>query len=284
VHECARDRLEQLVRYVCRPAISAKRLEAVGPHHVRIWLKNEWKGAKNAVLLTRRELAIRVLAQIPLPKRPSSHYHGIWAPGAKDRDLVVPALGDRVAHNKRKHGAKCAGGDGKDVGDDREGGAGASAGGESGTGKPDSDSGAGTAAPPPLDKPAANDGAAVAPTALIRGGALPTGSAGPTQFGDATAKAISTKLLWAEALKRAWGFDILQCPCGGRRRLLAAIRNPTQIEKILRHIGQWREGSAQGDDDVVAIRGPPGSFDEVDETPGDEFDGVDAPVDQDWAA
>jgi len=39
VRECARDRLEHLVRYVCRPAIEAKRLEAVGPHHVRIWLK-----------------------------------------------------------------------------------------------------------------------------------------------------------------------------------------------------------------------------------------------------
>ena len=35
VHECARDRLEHLVRYVCRPAIAAKRLEAVGDHHIR---------------------------------------------------------------------------------------------------------------------------------------------------------------------------------------------------------------------------------------------------------
>ncbi len=108
VHECTRDRLEHLVRYVCRPAIAAKRLEAVGDHHIRVWLKNEWKGGKTAVVMTRRDFALRVMAQIALPKRASTHYNGIRAPGAKDRDLVVPALGDRVAHNKRKHGAKFA--------------------------------------------------------------------------------------------------------------------------------------------------------------------------------
>lgn len=66
VHECARDRLEHLVRYVCRPAIAAKRLEAVGDHHIRIWLKNEWKGGKTAVVMTRRDFALRVMAQIPI--------------------------------------------------------------------------------------------------------------------------------------------------------------------------------------------------------------------------
>ncbi|MBM4342827.1 MAG: hypothetical protein FJ100_05570 [Deltaproteobacteria bacterium] len=35
VHECARDRLDHLVRYVCRPTIAANRLEAVGPRHAR---------------------------------------------------------------------------------------------------------------------------------------------------------------------------------------------------------------------------------------------------------
>ena len=35
---------------------------------------------------------------------------------------------------------------------------------------------------------------------------------------------------------------------------------------------------------MIAIRGPPDSFDEVDETPGDKFDGVDDPVEADWAA
>ena len=102
VHECARDRLEHLVRYVCRPVIAAKRLEEVGADRVRIWLKNEWKGGKNAVVMSRRDLAARVLAQIPLPRRASVRYHGLWAPAARDRALVVPALGARVEHNRRK--------------------------------------------------------------------------------------------------------------------------------------------------------------------------------------
>ncbi len=50
------------------------------------------------------------------------------------------------------------------------------------------------------------------------------------------------------------------------------------------HAGQWREAGERDADDVIAIRGPPGSFDEVDEAPGDKFDGVDDPVEQDWAA
>ena len=67
--------------------------------------------------------------------------------------------------------------------------------------------------------------------------------------------------------------------------MIAAIRSPAQVEKILRHVGQWREAGDRDGDDVIAIRGPPGTFDdEVDEAPGDKFDGVDDPVQMDWAA
>jgi len=279
VHECARDRLEHLVRYVCRPAIAAKRLEAVGPHQIRIWLKNEWKGGKNAVILSRRELAVRILAQIPLPRRASVHYSGIWAPGAHDRDLVVPALGARVAHNKRKHGAKCT-----VEGQEHDPVAEAPAGAEAPCASP-------TPALPLLDEPAANDATTTAvPAAALAAGATPatSGATGPspTPIGDAAAKAVKTKLLWAEALQRAFGWDLLTCVhCGGRRKMIAVIRNPAQVEKILRHIGEWREAGDRDDDSAIAIRGPPGTFDEdVDETPADKFDGVDDPVELDWAA
>jgi hypothetical protein len=45
---------------------------------------------------------------------------------------------------------------------------------------------------------------------------------------------------------------VLQCPCGGRRRLLAAVVAPSQVEKILRHVRLWTTH-----DDVIAIRGTP---------------------------
>ncbi|MBM4345179.1 MAG: hypothetical protein FJ100_17550 [Deltaproteobacteria bacterium] len=96
---------------------------------------------------------------------------------------------------------------------------------------------------------------------------------------------MKTKLLWAEALRRAFGFSVEQCPCGGRRKLIAVIRNPAQVEKILRHIGEWREAGHRDNDSAIAIRGPPGTFNEdVDETPADKFDGVDDPVELEWAA
>ncbi|MBM4345963.1 MAG: hypothetical protein FJ100_21525 [Deltaproteobacteria bacterium] len=67
--------------------------------------------------------------------------------------------------------------------------------------------------------------------------------------------------------------------------MIAVIRNPAQVEKILRHVGEWREAGDRDDDSTIAIRGPPGTFDEdVDEAPADKFDGVDDPVELDWAA
>lgn len=236
VHECARERLEHLVRYVCRPVIAVKRLEAVGPHHVRIWLKNEWKGGKNAVLLTRRELTVRIVAQIPLPRVAGVRYHGIWAPAANDRDLVVPALSARCAHNKRKGKTPAANDDGGDDGP---------AGGESDPRQPDH------------------------------------GTSETDDGGKAALAAKDTRLRWAEALKRAFGFEIMECPCGGRRQLLAAVQSSVQIEKILRHVGLWQQQH-----DVIAIRGPPGEdLYPADELPGPEFDAVDEmPADEDLAA
>jgi hypothetical protein len=44
--------------------------------------------------------------------------------------------------------------------------------------------------------------------------------------------------LWAQLMRRAFGFDVLACPrCGGRLRLLALIQHRTAVERILRHLG-----------------------------------------------
>ncbi len=45
------------------------------------------------------------------------------------------------------------------------------------------------------------------------------------------------RLSWAELLKRVWLEDILRCPCGGKRQVLAMVFNPESIERILRHLG-----------------------------------------------
>ena len=44
--------------------------------------------------------------------------------------------------------------------------------------------------------------------------------------------------LWAEFIRRSFGFDVLECPrCGGRPQLIAVIEGPAVIERILRHPG-----------------------------------------------
>jgi putative transposase/transposase-like zinc-binding protein len=44
--------------------------------------------------------------------------------------------------------------------------------------------------------------------------------------------------LWAELMRRAFGYDLLSCPnCGGTMELLSVILEPTAIRKILSHLG-----------------------------------------------
>ncbi len=42
---------------------------------------------------------------------------------------------------------------------------------------------------------------------------------------------------WAELVQRVFLVDVLDCPCGGRRRVLAMVFDPRSIERILRHLG-----------------------------------------------
>jgi hypothetical protein len=44
--------------------------------------------------------------------------------------------------------------------------------------------------------------------------------------------------LWADLMRRTFGFDVLACPrCGGRLRWIAVIDHTPVIEKILGHLG-----------------------------------------------
>jgi hypothetical protein len=46
-----------------------------------------------------------------------------------------------------------------------------------------------------------------------------------------------SNLLWADLMRRSFGFDVLACAtCGGRLQLVALIQDPRVIERILRHL------------------------------------------------
>jgi hypothetical protein len=51
---------------------------------------------------------------------------------------------------------------------------------------------------------------------------------------EPTERETSTRMLYQEAMRRAFGLEILKCPCGGRRVVLAAIKDAVQLERILR--------------------------------------------------
>ncbi|MSQ84461.1 MAG: hypothetical protein EXR77_16535 [Myxococcales bacterium] len=101
---------------------------------------------------------------------------------------------------------------------------------------------------------------------------------------EAHERAASTKLTWAEALKRAFYFDVLACPCGGRRQVIAAIRQPAEVEKILKHVKLWPDDGAKDDSEIIAIRGPPADLMAQDEAPDGRWDGWDEPQELDWVA
>jgi len=57
---------------------------------------------------------------------------------------------------------------------------------------------------------------------------------GRTSLGDGL---LPTRLDWATLLRRVYFEDVLVCPCGGRRRILADITEPAGIAAILDHLG-----------------------------------------------
>ncbi len=92
---------------------------------------------------------------------------------------------------------------------------------------------------------------------------------------------------WAACQKRAFLWDVLNCPCGGRRSVIAAIQDRAEITRFLRHpstsSGQvlqlWRDA-----DDIQAVHGPPDLLEPPDEPGGDQWDGVDDLQPLDWVA
>ncbi len=99
------------------------------------------------------------------------------------------------------------------------------------------------------------------------------------------ARQTSGRLAWSVAMRLAWKVDVLQCDCGGPRRLVAVIDQPTVIEKILAHLGLVTEALTKLEDPIWRVRGPPNELippdlddaglaveeDGVDEEPGKPF-------------
>ena len=96
----AQDRqgIEQLCRYITRPAISNERLSINGKGQVVIKLKTPWKDGATHVVLEPLELMQRLAALVPRPRLHLTRFHGVLAPNAKLRSQIVRKVEQAVAH------------------------------------------------------------------------------------------------------------------------------------------------------------------------------------------
>jgi hypothetical protein len=85
-----RRRLEQLCRYITRPALSDERVQVNAAGQVELKLKTPWRDGTTHLVMSPLEFMQRLAALVPRPRLHLIRFHGVLAPNAKLRPLVVP--------------------------------------------------------------------------------------------------------------------------------------------------------------------------------------------------
>ena len=86
-----RSELEQLCRYVTRPAIANERLSVNRAGQVVLKLKTPYRNGTTHIVMSPMEFMQRLAALVPRPRLHLIRFHGVLAPNAKLRSAVVPA-------------------------------------------------------------------------------------------------------------------------------------------------------------------------------------------------
>ena len=86
-----RKKLERLCRYICRPAVSEKRLAITSSGNIRYQLKTPYRDGTTHVFFQALDFIARLVALVPKPRVNLTRYHGVLAPNSKHRVLVTPA-------------------------------------------------------------------------------------------------------------------------------------------------------------------------------------------------
>ena len=85
-----RQGIEQLCRYITRPAIANERLGINREGNAVLKLKTPWRNGTTHIVLTPMEFMQRLAALVPRPRLHLIRFHGALAPNAKLRSQVVP--------------------------------------------------------------------------------------------------------------------------------------------------------------------------------------------------
>jgi hypothetical protein len=99
----ARDRmrLERLARYAGRPPLATERLSLLPDGRLLYRLKHRWRDGTTHMIFEPLELVEKLAALVPPPKVNLIRYHGLLAPAAAFRPLVIPETkgNGRPAHH-----------------------------------------------------------------------------------------------------------------------------------------------------------------------------------------
>ena len=86
-----RERLERLLRYAARPALSLDRLTRLSDGRLVYRLKRPWSDGTTDVIFEPQDFISKLAALVPAPRVHLTHYHGVVAPAARWRPLIVPS-------------------------------------------------------------------------------------------------------------------------------------------------------------------------------------------------
>ena len=84
-----RDALEQLCRTITRPALANERVQTNAAGQVVLKLKTAWRDGTTHLVMSPLEFMQRLAALVPRPRLHLIRFHGVLAPNAKLRALVV---------------------------------------------------------------------------------------------------------------------------------------------------------------------------------------------------
>ena len=85
-----RQALEQLCRYITRPALANERVQTNAAGQVVLKLKTPWRDGTTHLVMSPLEFMQRLAALVPRTRLHLTRFHGVLAPNAKLRALVVP--------------------------------------------------------------------------------------------------------------------------------------------------------------------------------------------------
>ena len=103
-----RQRLEQLCRYITRPALANERVQCNSAGQVVLKLKTPWHDGTTHIVMSPLEFMQRLAALVPRPRLHLIRFHGVLAPNAKLRAQVVPAGCTRLPAERNSPRPVCA--------------------------------------------------------------------------------------------------------------------------------------------------------------------------------